>query len=432
MSAQTCNFCNDPAQYSCECIIPEAFFCKKHQDDHENTPASHLIKPFKHEGRFRKPLPENKKLMIEKIMTTKGETMIQIDLILKISAETIDLIEKEREKYFFRLKAFMDLCDEVIAHVENLTEIDKKFMNSPLEHVLLSKNIQNFLSLIYSPQIFFPQINSFFTYKPSAFPHAFFNSSENTVGYSDINNLVVRPLNKNISDRKLSNLSSCLFINNDFLLVTGGGNDERSMTLAFMVNLQNKNITQIASMDEGRKKHSMAWMENCPVVIGGFGTDASLVSVEMLKNNFWTKVDALNQPRNSATSINVFDEIYIFGGVNMKIPLNSIEVYFNKTWRLLTVVLPQPCYHVGLCFIEKGILLVGGVDHNYKIVKNLQYFDIEKERVIKLPDIDGAAAFNSSHFVVGQDKVESLGQNEKGNNILVGISLEKMFQYRNN
>ena len=82
-----CLYCNQEAYYYCSCTIPNIYFCRSHQEEHENQLGDHKISKIKIEPRIQNQ--KSKQDLIQHILQIKHQTDIQLQILLKESAQFI-------------------------------------------------------------------------------------------------------------------------------------------------------------------------------------------------------------------------------------------------------------------------------------------------------------------------------------------------------
>ena len=355
-----CLYCNQEAYYYCSCTIPNIYFCRSHQEEHENQLGDHKISKIKIEPRI--PNQKSKQDLIQHILQIKHQTDIQLQILLKESAQFISKLNDLIKKGIY----FKNLCDNIINEILSINSISAKSFYTPLESILLSTEIKKTLLLIKPPTIKFPDINTELFYIPSAFPHFLYNYSDISIEFLLKNTIQLYPTYKRIVNNRLDWRSRFLYVNNNQILFTGG---ELLKNDCFLMNLLNGEIKVYPSLCYGRYSHSMSWIENNPAVIGGTDGNFLLNSVEIFINGKWTEGAPINFHRCDHTSITTNGSTWIIGGFT-NLCLDSVEKYEKNQWVVLNLKLLIPSRAIGILYIGNELILIGGINDSYEKIPN--------------------------------------------------------------
>ena len=179
-------------------------------------------------------------------------------------------------------------------------------------------------------------------------------------------------------------------------MLTGGCDLPTNST--FLLDLINKSIENCPNLLNGRKSHSMTWIDNSVAVIGGSDRTNKLNSVEIFKNKEWVKGSSINIPRVYHTSITCGKTSWVIGGF-AKNELDSIEKYENNEWKLLELKLPTPSFGIGTVCIENYLLLLGGTMNNAPI-DNVFYINTNKLEIKEVNKLEYPACFYYNHTFI--------------------------------
>lgn len=428
MESNRCQYCDHPAVYQCLCKFPSVIFCKSHQDIHIEEQSDHKFQKLELYKKCLDPLTSSKNNLIRKIEKVRIESKLQKRQTIAAQSQLIDAVNEQAKTTLRKLKNFSKICKGLLTNISNTSFIDDKIIMSPLESILLSENIENFLEMIYPPQVKFPDpLGLKFEYFTSIFPHFLFNSSNYSVGFTKKERIQVFPNKKEFSVENLHVKSRVLVLSNGKALVTGGL-DKREMAQnnVFMLDLNNKEIINLPPMRQSRHSHTMAWVNNFPVVIGGFSEGLSLKSSEIFVDTAWLSLPDLNFARNSLSAISSLNSVYVIGGMNNKKVVNFIEKFVDYQWIVLEIYLPKPCFNIGLCCIETNLLLIGGIDQDGATSRDVYCLDLDKGEVMLIGLLKVSVCIPNSHFVVKDNKLFCFGY-EKNNSVsLIDLGLENI------
>jgi hypothetical protein len=168
----------------------------------------------------------------------------------------------------------------------------------------------------------------------------------------------------NISNEIFHYTSGLLYLGGDQFLATAGVAAGKKQT--FLVKCSSKEVTRLPDLEEERIHFCMGWVDGLPAVIGGSTGLRPLSTVEVLENT-WKPHSSLNIARSEATCLTVNAESFVFGGMNYQ-RVDSIEVYRNHQWQVLSVKMPIRANLVGVIKVNtEEVLVLGGAEGNDKL-----------------------------------------------------------------
>ena len=176
-----------------------------------------------------------KNLISLKFYELKGQALSQIFKIEKTIEKSIEKLIKEALESIEKLFAYIKTCEDIIETIEKINEIERKKYFTPLEKLLLSKNIDNRLDKIGTSTLTISEIPKMFNLDFHFFPHSLFNYSNHTLAVKQEYNCYVYPSKQLISHKSLLFGSKFLLVGENDMLITGG-------------------IIAIGSEDDNRKK----------------------------------------------------------------------------------------------------------------------------------------------------------------------------------
>ena len=414
-----CELCNKTARYNCICSV---YLCEYHRKIHLNRHSDHRIIIIAHEKNIS-DFQESKTKLIEKIfeITTKTEAQIQ-NLLEKWNKFTLSFEEQIKEA-IKHANQFIELCNTIATSIQKIDHIEPKEFYNPLEHALLSSDIESFVNLITEPKIDCSTLYAKVKYAPSVFPHFLYNYSDYSIDFQSNHKIRVYPSWKNIMNDRFDWSSRFLNVGMDKLFFTGG--KKPPITETFIFDLKNKEILNYPSLIHKRKYHSMAWIKNHPAVIGGYDGKIFMSSVEIYKDNKWNEISSINIPRNNHTSIAIHESTWIIGGSNDFI-LDSIEKFENNQWILLSVNLFTPSKSVGIMHRDNYLFLLGGTNAYNEHIENISSIHIEELTFKKMKKLEIKADFLHNHFYINHNEVSIYGYNTKDMK-LIKVDLEKKY-----
>lgn len=173
---------------------------------------------------------------------------------------------------------------------------------------------------------------------------------------------------------------------NDSVIITGGLKNNKNV---FKINIATCAATKLQDMHKGRAWHTLLLHQDAFYVIGGRDEEKKtidecekiMVNTDDIVNENWIVENRLVLGRENATGISVNDRIYIFGGSfkngNKWQLMDSVEVYYKRTWELLTIRIPKPASGIGLaCPDKETIWLVGGNLDKGSMSKSIYLFNV--------------------------------------------------------
>src|SRR6218665_259316 len=167
-----------------------------------------------------------------------------------------------------------------------------------------------------------------------------------------------------------------------------------------------------ASLVEGRRRHSAAFIDEVMYICGGFVDSTKLVldSVEAF-NSATNKCTAVGKlvhcVQHSGNCVPFKNSLYIFGGLDKdRKPFNHVQVYNTKdnTCSVLSRPMPRPYYMIRVILWETSAILFG---HSICFI-----FDIETETWQERPQFKtdvyyfGLVLANERVFVIGGAQLE--------------------------
>ena len=171
---------------------------------------------------------------------------------------------------------------------------------------------------------------------------------------------------------------------------------------AFIYDYQKKNLTNLPSLELQKTHFSMAFIGEYPGIIGGLIPPSAVTSsVEVFNGKIWETIAPLNQGRSHSHAIRHLDSTFVFGGVSGGIT-TSIEKYFNKSWLLLNINLPEEIRKFSLLSYnvrESEILLLGG-EVEKKNKKSVYRFRLWTNSFVKIKNLPKTFISNSNNSSV--------------------------------
>ncbi len=179
------------------------------------------------------------------------------------------------------------------------------------------------------------------------------------------------------SNEKFYNCSAAIAIDNDRILITGGGSPPQA--LAWILTVSTTTLVRDSKMLSPRNAHAITRCASRVYVLGGFSGKERLNTVEMYVqadegsswNSTWVKRAPMKHRRHYLAACTVAESlIYVFGGFfgGSDSEINeSIERYcpHENAWNLLTIRLKNPLWAcVAVPLDENNIIIIGGKNKN--------------------------------------------------------------------
>lgn len=105
-------------------------------------------------------------------------------------------------------------------------------------------------------------------------------------------------------------------ISKDYLLVTGGVDQEKEVANCYLYNVKESRLLQINSLNRSKSQHALffASKKNTNLIFAISGNNNPTVEIYNLKKNYWSKFKNLNKIRCNSNVIFVDKYLYIFAG----------------------------------------------------------------------------------------------------------------------
>ncbi|OMJ90404.1 hypothetical protein SteCoe_7207 [Stentor coeruleus] len=365
-----CSFCQDPAEFGCNCTYKASYMCSKHLGDHYKLNGKHEInqigpKKFSFNS-------EMKAKLLDKICSLKNQAKLDLRKAISHVNDLFIKIIGELNRTNSYINDFIQSCDDAIDYIKNLNdEIEEKEFNCPLESLLIMQEPE-ILDQIYGPKINLYAINSkTIECAISNFPHCIFQYTFNSIAFTSRNELAC---NNGAVETKMPTdfnwFGRLLSVGKAFAIYTGGYPPSNS---AYVINLESKSIKSLPSMQQKKEWHAMTWIDGFPAVLGGYDGEQFLKVVEVYKNGNWESYPSLTSIKCSLSAISYYSKVYAIGSCFNFSPAkkqNSIEKYENGKWELLFVEISSNLSYPGLFASGIYIIIFGGTDENKKRVKD--------------------------------------------------------------
>ena len=372
------------------------------------------------------PNLESKRVLINKINQIKLEAESSKNSIVLRCRTLISEINEKSYNVIEKLENFINLCSKIIADIHYFQSIPSNQIYNPLTSALLSGNISNLIQKMHPPKISFFDSSEWFSYIPSTFPHYLYNFSDFTAGFIWNNKLIISPLSIEITNAEYDWSSKILLLDNNKILITGGGNPLTNE--CFELNFKSQVLRKISPLKSSRYWHTNSWINNMPAVIGGFNKTCAMKSVEIYNGHNWTEINSLNQPRYFATAVACFKATWIVGGENVN-KLDSIEKFENNSWTLINVKLFNPARTIGVICLENNILMFGGKLDNKQKIFNNYFFDTEKMTIIELLNNgESFFTFGENQCFISENLIFMYGDNFDNKLERKKIDLDNLFR----
>ena len=312
-------------------------------------------------------IQKSKQELIEKINQIKMEINIQVQNTMEKVYSFIEGLNDQIKASIKLSSQFNNLCDSIIYEIQSIKCIGIKQFYTPLESILLSSNIDLVLSMIKGPTIIFSEKK--ITYIPSDFPHYLYNYSDYAIAFSSEDTIHAYPSNKMMKNSA----------------VIGGTNNDNSI-------------------------------------------DTEMNTVEILKSNKWTQGPSINIPRDSHTSVNHHNSVWVIGGINWNTRLDSIERFSGFEWKLIDLKLNIPCTGIGILCTQNCLLIIGGRSSPDNNINSIFWINLTDFNIKELTKINQSIYCASNHFFISSSEKLILAQDliTKGRGKL-NINLEEYF-----
>ena len=172
MADRKCQYCTKIATHSCPCQSTISYFCRLHQDEHEQIFATHQIKNL-----FFTPNLKAKRDLVNKIQEIRNEAIEKALFTIEKCNKIVENVIIQASKVNDRFQSFISLCSSIISEIISIEKISEKSFYCPLERALLSQNVDELIQNFQSPTVKIDEIGKLFTYCSSIFPHSLYNSS---------------------------------------------------------------------------------------------------------------------------------------------------------------------------------------------------------------------------------------------------------------
>jgi hypothetical protein len=295
-------------------------------------------------------------------------------------------------------------CLKMTEKIKSLSVITHRTL-TPYERFICSSN-DPFLEFLQAPKVKISSKTFAFELVLPTFIQEMTNFSCYSVAFKE--NAVLTVPKSNILHHSLFNGSSrCLSISPKKLLVTGLPSNKGEDTCV-EVDLAMKTIKPGASLNVTRKWHAMAWLNDWPCVVGGNDSRDDLRSVEVLKNDFWVEMPSLVVPRSSLSAVCYLDKLWVVGGINLE-TMNSVEVFFEDSWKLLGVKNEILCSSVALFGLGKYLVIFGGF--RGKDNSSLSLFDVENHDLTQVSEFPEEFYFNLNSVGISSEEIFTIDAN---------------------
>ena len=416
MESQMCEYCSDPATYTCTCTKPSSSFCKQHRDDHESIFGDHVIKLLS-----RSSNPEVKSKLIQALSDIKDQGSSKKQDVINYTEQAILSVLSQSTRVLTQLDNFITLCEDLIKDLINCNALTSKQIYPPLEAAIFSKNIDSILSEIYSPQIIFHDLHPSFTYIPPTFFHTLFSYSTCSISYRQDSLLYVYTPNKTFVKEKLHPATRSLLLSPTKLLITGDGLPGQK---SIILDTVSEEIVELPSLKVPKRGYAMAWIDGFPGIIGGRINNLNVKGVEIYKENKVVQVASLKFARRGHSACSYRTDVWVFGGItDSGERMDSIERYQNKEWNIVEARMLVPCANPGLLCFGNEIVILGGLGENDKEICEVGVYEVDRDSVRRTNTLEKELSFAQNLFYVRAQQVTFIskkGTEEK-------INLETIF-----
>lgn len=205
--------------------------------------------------------------------------------------------------------------------------------------------------------------------------------------------------------------SSLATLPNQKLILTGGCHiqSEDATNLCLEINGANISMnTKLKNMHKKRYAHCSIYLNGCVYVMGGFdhkdnnkSPPSTLKSCEkyIITDNKWVPTASMNHARSFFGCALVNKEsIFVFGGFFDDQILSSIEKfdYISETWVTHFIKLPEKLAKIGVVYYKDHIIILGGINGAYDIIKSVRVLDVMSTEWHKITDMLYPRTFNQS------------------------------------
>ncbi|OMJ89417.1 hypothetical protein SteCoe_8415 [Stentor coeruleus] len=408
-----CSFCQNLAEFSCNCTSKISYMCSKHLGNHYRLNGKHEINQIGPKKFLFNS--EMKAKLLDKICSLKTQAKLDIKKAISHADDLITKISRELKRTNNYVKGFIKSCDDAIDYIKNLNdEIDEKEFYCPLESLLIMQEPE-ILDQIYGPKINLYSINNkAVECNISNFPHCIFQYTFNSIAFSSENKLACN--NGKIEtkiDTDFHYAGRLLSVGKIFAIYTGG---DPASNNAYIINLESKSINNLSSMQQKRMWHAMTWIDGFPAVLGGSDEIEMLADVEVYKNGKWERYPSLTSKKAALSAISHYSKVYVIGGCISTNPLkkyDSIEKYENGKWELLFVKISSNLTMSGIFASGIYIIIFGGYDENCNDVKSCDVFNDKLMKVWKADfELKEPSSFSSLNTLTLKGEVNSYGDNK--------------------
>ena len=121
----------------------------------------------------------------------------------------------------------------------------------------------------------------------------------------------------------------------------------------------------------------------------------------------------MNIERSSLTAVTTHNQrVWAIGGaLDNSRYFDTIEVYQDRVWTVIDVILPVSCASVGVCCIGNGLLLIGGKNREKNCMGSVYYFDTGSFIMEEMESLESECYFSLNQFIVDEDAIDGLGDN---------------------
>ena len=167
MDQELCKFCDNLAEYSCNCLNITKFICKNHLVDHLNEQGVHEMS----QNNYNISFPTKKKLISALMILKQNINKEKSKICLEI-ATIITNISLQLKNILSNLDILIATCDTYIIETLSINKIKSKSQYSDIENLLVCSDIENLLKSFSSPEfIVDKKMLNFIQINPSTFPN---------------------------------------------------------------------------------------------------------------------------------------------------------------------------------------------------------------------------------------------------------------------
>lgn len=402
MDSQKCFYCESPPSHCCSCTGSDQYFCRSHRDDHEATIGEHIVKLIAPISKLANE--EAKSKLLNELLLIRDQSQSKKNDIVNHSSLAIAKLVEQTSEILKKLSNFIEICEKLIKDICETKTLPSKQFYTPLETALLSSDIRDFLSEIYSPQVVFHELGKMFNFVPPPFFHTFFNFSTCSISYQNESILQVFTREKSFCKEKLHFSTRSMLVSPSKLLITGDALPNKNSVILDIVTSE---LSELSSFRVFKRGYAMTWIDGNPGVIGGRIENKNVKTVEVFKMNKLQMSPQLNFPRRGHSAVAFRNCTFVIGGLSdIAEKMDTIEKYENGQWITIEAKLISPCANPGLISLDNKILIVGGLGLNDKETSEVFLLDCGKMSIQKVKELDSGFAFAQNLFCVSAQEIK--------------------------